>query len=82
MLETVPLDFVKIDGAIVQALTGDTQLQQRVRTLVEARDEKQSDHRERRGRQIRWPSLADRRANSSQGYFVTSPTGVLRADRI
>jgi EAL domain-containing protein (putative c-di-GMP-specific phosphodiesterase class I) len=36
LLESVPLDFVKIDGAIIQGLTGDPQLQQRVRTLVEA----------------------------------------------
>jgi diguanylate cyclase (GGDEF)-like protein/PAS domain S-box-containing protein len=36
LLDSVPLDFVKIDGALVQGLTGDTQLQQRVRVLVEA----------------------------------------------
>jgi EAL domain-containing protein (putative c-di-GMP-specific phosphodiesterase class I) len=36
MLESVPLDFVKIDGTIVQALAGDEQLQKRVRNLVEA----------------------------------------------
>ena len=35
LLETIPLDFVKIDGAIVQGLTADPQLQQRVRVLVE-----------------------------------------------
>ena len=32
----MPLDFVKIDGTIVQSLAGDEQLQLRVRTLVEA----------------------------------------------
>jgi multidomain signaling protein FimX len=36
LLDTVPLDFVKIDGALVQGLTGDPQLQLRVRTLVES----------------------------------------------
>ena len=36
MLETMPLDFVKIDGTLVQGLAGDPQLQQRVRMLVEA----------------------------------------------
>jgi diguanylate cyclase (GGDEF)-like protein/PAS domain S-box-containing protein len=36
LLDTVPLDFVKIDGALVQGLTGDPLLQQRVRTLVES----------------------------------------------
>jgi multidomain signaling protein FimX len=35
MLDSVPMDFVKIDGAIIQGLTGDAQLQQRVRMLVE-----------------------------------------------
>ena len=35
LLESIPLDFVKIDGAIVQGLTGDPALQQRVRVLVE-----------------------------------------------
>ncbi|MDB6011804.1 MAG: hypothetical protein JWL65_4054 [Gammaproteobacteria bacterium] len=35
LLDSVPLDFVKIDGALVQGLTGDPLLQQRVRTLVE-----------------------------------------------
>ena len=35
LLESIPLDFVKIDGALVQGLTADAQLQQRVRVLVE-----------------------------------------------
>jgi multidomain signaling protein FimX len=35
MLESVPLDFVKIDGAVIQGLAADAQLQQRVRALVE-----------------------------------------------
>ena len=36
MLEAMPLDFVKIDGALVQGLARDAQLQQRVRGLVES----------------------------------------------
>src|SRR5262249_59820351 len=35
MLDCLQMDFVKIDGAIIQGLTGDPQLQQRVRMLVE-----------------------------------------------
>ena len=35
MLESTPIDFVKIDGALVQGLTSNQELQQRVRTLVE-----------------------------------------------
>jgi diguanylate cyclase (GGDEF)-like protein len=84
MLETVPLDFVKIDGAIVQGLTGDTQLQQRVRTLVEAATKKQIQ------------TIAERVEDANtmavlwqigvqfiQGYFVNEPEQVvLRADRV
>jgi diguanylate cyclase (GGDEF)-like protein/PAS domain S-box-containing protein len=36
LLESVPLDFVKIDGTIIQGLSADPQLQMQVRTLVEA----------------------------------------------
>jgi multidomain signaling protein FimX len=35
LLESVPLDFAKIDGAIVQGLAADPRLQLKVRTLVE-----------------------------------------------
>ena len=35
MLESVALDFVKIDGAVIQGLAADPQLQQRVRALVD-----------------------------------------------
>jgi multidomain signaling protein FimX len=35
MLASVALDFVKIDGAVIQGLAADPQLQQRVRALVE-----------------------------------------------
>jgi diguanylate cyclase (GGDEF)-like protein/PAS domain S-box-containing protein len=36
LLQAMPLDFIKIDGALVQALARDAQLQQRVRALVES----------------------------------------------
>ncbi len=36
LLDVIPLDFVKIDGALVQSLAADPQLQARTRTLVEA----------------------------------------------
>jgi len=36
LLESVPLDFVKIDGTIIQGMAGDPQLQIQVRALVEA----------------------------------------------
>ena len=36
LLESVPLDFVKIDGTLIQNLAADQQVQLRVRVLVEA----------------------------------------------
>jgi diguanylate cyclase (GGDEF)-like protein len=36
LLETLPLDFVKIDGTLVQGLQGDPKLQLRARALIEA----------------------------------------------
>jgi diguanylate cyclase (GGDEF)-like protein/PAS domain S-box-containing protein len=83
MLESVPLDFVKIDGAIIQGLTGDPQLQQRVRVLVEAAKKKQIQ------------TIAERVEDANtmailwqvgvqfiQGYFVNEPEQVvLKAER-
>ena len=83
MLESVPLDFVKIDGTLVQGLAGDPQLQQRVRLLVEAA--------RKRGIQTVAERVED--ANTMavlwqvgvqyiQGYFVNEPEEVvLRAER-
>ena len=83
LIESVPLDFVKIDGALVQSLARDTQLQQRVRALVEAATQ----------RSIR--TIAERVEDANtmavlwqlgvqyiQGYFVNAPEEVvLRAER-
>jgi multidomain signaling protein FimX len=83
MLESIPLDFVKIDGALVQGLTGDVQLQQRVRTLVETAAKKNIQ------------TIAERVEDANtmavlwqigvqyiQGYFVNEPEQVvLRADK-
>lgn len=83
MLESVPLDFVKIDGAIIQGLSGDPQLQQRVRTLVELATQKQIQ------------TIAERVEDANtmailwqigvqfiQGYFVNEPEQVvLKAER-
>ena len=82
MLESVPLDFVKIDGTLVQGLAGDPQLQQRVRLLVEAA----------RKRSIQTMAERVEDANTMavlwqvgvqyiQGYFVNEPEEVvLRAE--
>jgi diguanylate cyclase (GGDEF)-like protein len=78
MLESLPLDFVKIDGAIIQGLTGDPQLQQRVRVLVEGATRKQIQ------------TIAERVEDANtmailwqigvqfiQGYFVNEPEQVV-----
>jgi EAL domain-containing protein (putative c-di-GMP-specific phosphodiesterase class I) len=83
MLETVPLDFVKIDGTLVQGLAADPELQQRVRNLVEA------------ARKHGIQTVAERVEDANtmavlwqvgvqyiQGYFVNEPEEVvLRAER-
>jgi multidomain signaling protein FimX len=83
LLESVPLDFVKIDGTLIQGLAADEQLQVRVRTLVEVA--------RRRGIQTIGERVED--ANTMavlwqagvqyiQGYFVHEPEQVvLRAER-
>jgi len=83
LLESVPLDFVKIDGTITQGLASDPQLQMKVRALVETA----------RRRNIRTIGERVEDANTMavlwqlgvqyiQGYFVNEPEEVvLRADR-
>jgi diguanylate cyclase (GGDEF)-like protein/PAS domain S-box-containing protein len=83
MLESMPLDFVKIDGTLIQGLAADQQTQIRVRALVEAA--------RRRGIQTIGERVED--ANTMavlwqigvqyiQGYFVNEPEEVvLRAER-
>jgi multidomain signaling protein FimX len=78
LLDSVPLDFVKIDGAVIQGLAADPQLQQRVRTLVEVA--------QRRSVQTIGERVED--ANTMavlwqlgvqfiQGYFVNEPEEVV-----
>ncbi len=82
LLETLPLDFVKIDGTLVQGLRGDPKLQLRARALIEAAT--------RRSIQTIGERVED--ANTMavlwqlgvqyiQGYFVNQPEEVvLRAE--
>jgi multidomain signaling protein FimX len=83
MLASVQLDFIKIDGAIIQGLTGDPQLQQRVRAMVEVATRAQIQ------------TIAERVEDANtmavlwqigvqfiQGYFVNEPEQVvLTAER-
>ena len=79
----MPLDFVKIDGTLVQGLAGDPELQQQVRLLVAA------------ARKHGIQTIAERVEDANtmavlwqvgvqyiQGYFVNEPEEVvLRAER-
>lgn len=78
LLESLALDFVKIDGALTQNLASDPETQQRVRALVEAA----------RKRNIQ--TIAERVENANtmavlwqigvqfiQGYFVNAPEEVV-----
>jgi diguanylate cyclase (GGDEF)-like protein/PAS domain S-box-containing protein len=83
LLGSVPLDFVKIDGALVQNLAGAPELQERVRNLVEEASKRRIE------------TIAERVENANtmavlwqlgvqyiQGYFVNAPEEVvLRAER-
>jgi diguanylate cyclase (GGDEF)-like protein/PAS domain S-box-containing protein len=78
LLQSIPLDFVKIDGALVQGLARDPQLQQRVRGLVES------------AKQGSIQTIAERVEDANtmavlwqlgvqyiQGYFVNAPEEVV-----
>jgi len=82
LLDAVPLDFVKIDGAIVQGLTGDPLLQQRVRTLVEAATKRLIQTIGERVEDANTMAvLWQVGVQYIQGYFVNEPEQVvLRAD--
>lgn len=78
LLSTVQLDFIKIDGALVQSLTGEPEIQMKVRALVE----------DARHRNVQ--TIAERVENANtmavlwqlgvqyiQGYFVNAPEEVV-----
>ena len=78
LIGSVPLDFIKIDGALIQSLTTDQEIQTKVRGLVEA-----ARHREIQ-------TIAERVENANtmavlwqlgvqyiQGYFVNAPEEVV-----
>ena len=78
LLNSVQLDFIKIDGALVQSLTTDQEIQAKVRTLVEAARHKEVQ------------TIAERVENANtmavlwqlgvqyiQGYFVNAPEEVV-----
>jgi diguanylate cyclase (GGDEF)-like protein len=83
MLDAIPLDFVKIDGTIIQGLAGDQQLQMRVRTLVEAARRKNIQTIGERVEDANTMAvLWQVGVQYIQGYFINEPEEVvLRAER-
>ncbi len=83
LLESVPLDFVKIDGTIVQGLAGDEQLQMRVRALAEAaRKHNIQTIGERVEDANTMAVLWQLGVQYIQGYFINEPEQVvMRAER-
>ncbi|HNS26969.1 MAG TPA: EAL domain-containing protein [Steroidobacteraceae bacterium] len=77
LLAAMPVDFIKIDGALIQNLAGDIDLQQKVRALVDAASKR------------RIATIAERVEDANtmavlwqlgvqyiQGYFVNAPEDV------
>ncbi|MGP8034657.1 MAG: EAL domain-containing protein [Steroidobacteraceae bacterium] len=78
MLESVPLDFVKIDGAVIQGLANDPQLQQRVRALVDAASKRSIETIAERVEDANTMAvLWQLGVQYIQGYFVNQPEEVV-----
>ena len=83
LLESMPVDFVKIDGTLVQGLRGDPKLQMRARTLVEAAAKRKVQTIGERVEDANTMAvLWQLGVQYIQGYFVNRPEEVvLRAER-
>jgi multidomain signaling protein FimX len=83
LLEAVPLDFVKIDGTLVQGLRGDPKLQLRARLLIEAATRHSIQTIGERVEDANTMAvLWQLGVQYIQGYFVNQPEEVvLRAER-
>ena len=78
MLDSVPLDFVKIDGAVIQGLAADSQLQQRVRALVDAAQKRSVQTIGERVEDANTMAvLWQLGVQFIQGYFVNEPEEVV-----
>ena len=83
LIESMPMNYVKIDGALVQGLTGSTELQQRVRALVEQAKAKNIETIAERVEDANTMAvLWQLGVQYIQGYLVHAPEEiVLRSDR-
>ncbi|MGD9598136.1 MAG: EAL domain-containing protein [Steroidobacteraceae bacterium] len=83
LLEAMPVDFIKIDGALIQGLAGNVDLQQQVRALVEAATRRRIETIAERVEDANTMAvLWQLGVQFIQGYFVHAPEDVeLRGDR-
>jgi multidomain signaling protein FimX len=83
LFAAMPLDFVKIDGALVQGLTRDPEVQLKVRTLVETATKRKVETIAERVEDANTMAvLWQLGVQYIQGYFVHAPEEVvLRAER-
>ncbi|MBK7250153.1 MAG: EAL domain-containing protein [Gammaproteobacteria bacterium] len=83
LVGSLPLDFIKIDGALVQGLSAAPDLQQRVRELVEAATRRNVQTIAERVEDANTMAvLWQLGVQFIQGYFVHTPEQVvLRAER-
>jgi len=78
LIASVPLDFVKIDGALVQSLARDAQLQQRVRVLVDSAKKRSIQTIAERVEDANTMAvLWQLGVQYIQGYFVNAPEEVV-----
>ncbi|MCP5359156.1 MAG: GGDEF domain-containing protein [Steroidobacteraceae bacterium] len=78
LLNLVSLDFIKIDGALLQGLTGNHDVQQKVRTLVDAANAKQVlTVAERVEEANTMAVLFQIGVQFVQGYFINEPEQVV-----
>ena len=78
LIASVPLDFVKIDGALVQSLARDSQLQQRVRGLVDSAKKRSIQTIAERVEDANTMAvLWQLGVQYIQGYFVNAPEEVV-----
>ncbi len=78
LIQSMPLDFVKIDGALVQSLARDSQLQQRVRILVDSAKKRTIQTIAERVEDANTMAvLWQLGVQYIQGYFVNAPEEVV-----
>lgn len=80
LIQSVPLDFVKIDGAMIQGIADDEELQRRVRAIVDAAQKRQIQTIAERVEDANTMAvLFQLGVQFVQGYFVQEPQEVVLA---